>query len=136
MATLKLQIVTPDSISYSDDVNFVIIPGSEGELGILPEHMPLMTQIKPGELKITKGSEELRLAVGEGFAEVTPERVSILTDMAIKESDIDEKAAEEAIARAEAALKEKHLGDEELASTQAVLMKSLAQIRVKRRKSS
>jgi len=134
MATLKLQIVTPDSISYSDDVNFVIIPGSEGELGILPEHMPLMTQIKPGELKITKGLEEVRLAVGEGFAEVTPERVSILTDMAIKESDIDEKAAEEAIARAEAALKEKHMGDEEVAMTQAILQKSLAQIRVKRRK--
>lgn len=134
MATLRLEIVTPEAKTYSDDVDSVVIPAAEGEMGILPQHTALMTQILPGELRIMKGGEELRLAVGEGFAEVTQERVSVLTDMAVKESDIDEAAAEEAIRRAEAAMKEEHLDDEGHAAVQAALQKSLAQLRVKRRR--
>jgi len=116
MATLRLEIVTPEARTYSDDVESVVIPGAEGELGI------------------TKNGEETRLAVGEGFVEVTGEKVSVLTDMAVPELDIDESAAEEAMRRAEAALNDEHLDEEGHAAAQAAMLKSLAQLRVKRRK--
>ena len=112
----------------------VVIPGVDGELGILPLHVALMTQLLPGELRITKDGQETRLAVGEGFVEVTGKTVSVLTDMAVPESDIDESATEEAIRRAESAMKEEHLDEEGLANVQASLLKSLAQLRVKRRR--
>ena len=108
-AMFRLEIVTPDSKTYSDDVDSVVIPGIEGELGVLPMHVPLMTQLAPGELRVLKGGEEIRLAVGEGFVEISPDKVAVLTDMAIRESDIDESAAEEAIRRAEAAVSYTHL---------------------------
>ncbi|HRJ73397.1 MAG TPA: ATP synthase F1 subunit epsilon [Terrimicrobiaceae bacterium] len=134
MATLRLEIVTPESKTYSDDVDSVVIPGAEGELGILPQHAGLMTQLLPGELRISKNGQESRLAVGEGFVEVTGETVSVLTDMAVPEHDINESAAEEAVRRAEAAMKDEHLDAEGLAAVQASLQKSLAQLRVKRRR--
>ena len=132
---LRLEIVTPDQKIYSDDVDYVVIPGIEGELGVLPQHVPLMTQLVPGELWVRKGSEEIRLAVGEGFVEIGADKVAVLTDMAVKESDIDESAAEEAVSRAEAAMKTEKMSDEELATVQASLQKSLALLRVKRRRS-
>jgi len=132
---LHLEIVTPEQKIYSDDVDSVVIPGVEGELGVLPEHVPLMTQLLPGELRVLKGGEELRLAVGEGFVEIGPDKVAVLTDMAVKESEIDESAAEEAVQRAEQAMKEHKLDDEEYATVKASLQKSLALIRVKRRRS-
>ena len=131
---LHLEIVTPEQKIYSDDVDSVVIPGVEGELGVLPEHVPLMTQLLPGELRVLKGGEELRLAVGEGFVEIGPDKVAVLTDMAVKESEIDESAAEDAVKRAEEAMKEHKLNDEEYATVKASLQKSLAQIRVKRRR--
>jgi F-type H+-transporting ATPase subunit epsilon len=132
---LQLEIVTPEQKIYSDEVDSVVIPGVEGELGVLPQHVPLMTQLLPGELRVLKGGEELRLAVGEGFVEVSAEKVVVLTDMALKESEIDEAAAEEAIQRAEQAMKDTKLGDEEYATVKASLQKSLAMVRVKRRRS-
>lgn len=134
MATLRLEIVTPEAKTYSDDVDSVVIPGVDGELGILPQHIGLMTQLAPGELRITKNGQESRLAVGEGFVEVTGSKVSVLTDMAVNESDIDEAAAEEAIRRAETAMKDEHLDVEGHAAVQASLLKSMAQLKVKRRK--
>ena len=131
---LRLEIVTPDAKTFSDDVDSVVIPGIEGELGILPLHVPLMTQLQPGELRVMKGGVETRLAVGEGFVEIGAAKVSILTDMAVRESDIDEAAAEEAIRRAEAAMSDKKLSDEEYATTSASLQRSLALVRVKRRR--
>ena len=131
-ATLKLEIVTPEAKTYSEDVEMVTLPGVEGEMGIFPMHVPLMTQIVPGEIAVRKNGEDFFLAVGEGFVEVTGESVSILTDMAIKAGDIDEAKAEEARKRAEARLQEK-LSDEESASVQAALAHSLAQLQVKRR---
>jgi len=133
MATLNLEIVTPEARTFSGEVQMVIAPGVEGDLGILPEHMPLMTQIHPGELRITTAGGEIYLAVGEGFLEVLPDRVSVMTDMAVVEADIDEKAAEEAVARAQKELSEKVLAGEEHAFVQAALLKSLAQLKVKRR---
>ena len=131
-ATLKLEIVTPDAKIYSDDVDMVTLPGVEGEMGIFPMHVPLMTQLTAGEVGVRKGGQDFFLAVGEGFVEVTGERVSILTDMAIKAENIDESKAEEARQRAESRLAEK-LDDAEVASVSAALAHSLAQLKVKRR---
>jgi F-type H+-transporting ATPase subunit epsilon len=133
MATLHLEIVTPEARTFSGEAQMVVVPGVEGELGILPDHMPLMTQINPGELRITTSEGEQYLAVGSGFLEVLPDRVSVMTDMAVAEGEIDEKAAEEAVARAQKEIAEKALGGEELAFVQSSLLKSLAQLHVKRR---
>ena len=131
---VRLEIVTPEAKSFSDDVDSVVIPGVEGELGVLPMHAPLMTLLQPGELRVMKGGEETRLAVGEGFVEITQEKIAVLTDMAVKESDIDESAAEEAIRRAEEAMRNERMSDEEQAATKAALMRSLALVKVKRRR--
>ena len=131
-ATLKLEIVTPEAITYSEDVDMVTLPASEGEMGIYPLHVPLMTTISAGEVIVRKGTQDYFLAVGEGFVEITGDRVAILTDMAIKADQIDEAKAEEARKRAEARLQEK-LTDEEVANVSAALAHSLAQLKVKRR---
>ena len=130
--TLKLEIVTPEGKSFSDDVEMVTLPGVEGEMGIFPQHVPLVTQITSGEIIVRKGGREDFLAVGEGFVQITGERVAIMTDMALKAENIDETKAEEARRRAEARLSEK-LDDEEAALVNAALAHSLAQLRVKRR---
>ncbi|MBM3823173.1 MAG: F0F1 ATP synthase subunit epsilon [Verrucomicrobia bacterium] len=132
MSTLRLEIVTPEAKIYSEDVEMVTLPGVEGEMGIYPMHVPLMTQVIAGEVAVRKNGQESLLAVGEGFVEVTGERVAILTDMAVKADDIDETKAEEARKRAEARLQEK-LSDEESAAVTAALAHSLAQLHVKRR---
>jgi F-type H+-transporting ATPase subunit epsilon len=132
--TLHLEIVTPESRAYSDQVEMVVLPAIEGEMGVYPMHIPLITQIRPGELVVTKNGQQTALAVGEGFVEVTGDKVSVLVDMALKESEIDEAAAEDAIRRAEARLKEEHVGGEEAAMVQAAIAKSLAQLHVKRRR--
>ena len=132
MATIKLEIVTPEAKTFTDDVDVVTLTGSEGEMGIFPQHMPLMTQLVAGEIHARKGAENIFLAVGDGFIQVTGEKISILTDMAIRAENIDEVKAEEARKRAEDRLAEK-LSDEELASVRASLAHSLAQIKVKRR---
>jgi F-type H+-transporting ATPase subunit epsilon len=131
--TLRLEIVTPEGIVYSEDVEMVTLPGVEGEMGILPQHVGLMTQLEPGEMIVLRGGRELFLAVGEGLVEVTAQRVAILTDMAIAADKIDEAKAEEARRRAEARLREK-VSAEEIASLNASIARSLAQLRVKRRR--
>jgi F-type H+-transporting ATPase subunit epsilon len=133
MATLRLEIVTPEMTAYSEDVEMVTIPGSEGELGVYPKHVPLITMLKPGELRVLKDGRETALAVGEGFVEIKGDSVSVLTDMALEFERIDESAAEKAIARARAAMKEDHTA-EEVAAIQASLQKALAQLHVKRRR--
>lgn len=131
---VRLEIVTPEAKTFSDNVDSVVIPGVEGELGVLPMHAPMMTLLEPGELRVMKSGEETRLAVGEGFVEITQEKIAVLTDMAVKESDIDEAAADEAIRRAEEAMRGERMSDEEQATTKAALMRSLALIKVKRRR--
>ena len=133
--TLRLEIVTPDAVVYSDDVEMVTLPGVEGQMGILPQHVPLMTQMVPGEMIVRKGEQDRFLAVGEGFVEITGDRVAILTDMAVAAESIDEAKAEEARQRAQARLRER-MSDEEVASVNAALARSLAQLRVKRRQRS
>ena len=130
--TLKLEIVTPEEKVYSEDVDMVTLPGIEGEMGIYPNHVPLMTQLVAGEVMVRKGNQSSYLAVGDGFVEITFDRVSILTDMAINAKDIDEAKAEEARKRAESRLAEK-LEDEEVAAINASLAHALTQLKVKRR---
>jgi F-type H+-transporting ATPase subunit epsilon len=129
---LKLEIVTPDAKTYSEDVEMVTLPGAEGEMGIYPMHVPLMTQIVAGEISVKKDGRNHYFAVGDGFAEITGDHVAIMTDMAIKAENIDEAKAEEARRRAEARLAE-HLDDEQTAMVSASLAHSVAQLKVKRR---
>lgn len=130
--TLKLEIVTPEAKIYSDDVDMVTLTGVEGEMGILPQHVPLMTQLCAGEIVAQKGPDTVFLAVGDGFVQVTGDRVAILTDMAIRAENIDEARAEEARRRAEARLAQK-ITDEEAARVNAALAHVAIQLRVKRR---
>ena len=131
MATLKLEIVTPEAKVFSDDVEMVTLPGVDGELGIYPMHVPLMTQIVPGEIIVRKGGEDQFLAVGEGFVEITADHVSVISDMAIAATNIDEAKAEEARRRAEARLSGS-LSAEDTALVQATLARVAAQLKVKR----
>ena len=131
--TIKLEIVTPQATVFSDDVEMVTLPGVEGQMGILPQHVRLMTQLVPGEMIVRKDGQDRFLAVGEGLIEVTGDRVAIVTDMAVAAENIDEAKAEEARERAAARLREK-ISSEEVASVNASLARSLAQLRVKRRR--
>jgi F-type H+-transporting ATPase subunit epsilon len=131
--TLKLEIVTPEGRVYSEEVDMVTVPGIEGEMGILPQHVPLMTQMVPGEISVRKAGHDYFLAVGEGMIEVSGRHVAVLTDLAIGSDKIDEAKVEEARRRAEARLHEK-LSDEEVASVNASLARSVAQLHVKRRR--
>jgi len=115
-----------------EDVEMVTLPGVEGEMGIYPQHVPLMTQIVAGEIIARKEGRDYFLAVGEGFVQITPDRVAIMTDMAMRAENIDETKAEEARQRAEARLAER-LDDEENAMAAAALAHALAQLKVKRR---
>jgi F-type H+-transporting ATPase subunit epsilon len=130
--TTKLEIVTPEALVYSEDVDMVTLPCIEGQLGILPHHIRLMTQLVPGEMIIRKSGRMQFMAVGEGLVEVTSANVSVLTNMAIAADKIDEAKVEEARQRALARLSEK-ISSEEVASVNASLARSLAQLRVKRR---
>ena len=132
-ATLRLLIVTPEGPMFSEDVNMVTLPAIGGQLGIYPVHVPLVTQMIPGELIVEQEGRERFLAVGGGLVDVPADQVSILTDMAVAAESIDEARAEEARQRAAARLREK-LSDEEIASVNASLVRSLAQLQVKRRR--
>ena len=131
--TLKLEIVTPESKIYSEDVEMVTLPGSEGEAGIYPSHVPLMTRVQAGEIIVNRGGTEEVVAIGEGFAEITGDHIAILTDNAIDSANVDEAAAEEAKAKAEQRLAEggDMTEDEAKALNQAILY-SAAQLRAKR----
>jgi len=131
-ATLKLEIVTAEGPVYSEDVEMVTLLGVTGQFGVYPQHVPLITQLVPGELIVRKDGRDTYFATGGGLIEVLGTRVSVLTDLAVQADKIDEARAEEARRRAEARLKEK-LSDEEVAHINASLARSLAQLRVKRR---
>ena len=131
--TLTLEIVAPGAIVYSAAVQMVTLPGCEGQIGIYPRHVPLLTRIVPGEIIVRRDGQDEFLVVGEGLVEVTGERVSIITDMAIRAADINEAAAEEARQRA-AARQRDTIADEEVATVNASLARSLAQLRGKRRR--
>lgn len=131
-ATLKLEIVTPAAKVFSADVEMVTLTGVEGEMGIYPQHMPVMTQLAAGEITARQDGQNIYLAVGEGFVQITGEKVSVLTDMAIKADEIDEARAMDAQRTAETRLAQK-LSDEESATVHAALIHATTQLNVKRR---
>ena len=131
--TLKLEIITPQATVFSEDVHMVTLPGVDGQIGIYPHHLRLITQIEPGEIIVSKDGQDRYLAVGEGLVEVTADGVAIVTDMAIPAEKIDEAKVEEARQRAAARLSEK-ISDEEIASVNASMARSLAQLQVRRRR--
>jgi F-type H+-transporting ATPase subunit epsilon len=131
-AALKLEITTPTGQVYAKEVDMVTLPGQEGEMGILPMHVPLITLLGDGEIIVRRGMEEDRLLITGGCAEITSNRVAILTVFATEVAKIDEQKAEEARAKAEARLKEK-ITPEEIALVQASLTHSIAQLKFKRR---
>src|SRR5437879_12687874 len=113
--TLKLEIVTPEEKIYSEDVDMVTLPGAEGELGVYPKHVPVLTTLKPGELRVLKDGRETAMGVGEGVVEIKADGVSVLTDMALEAEKMDVAAAEAGVERAKAARKEDHGGEEDAA---------------------
>lgn len=129
---MRLEIVTPEAMVYSKDVDMVTLPGMEGQMGVQDQHVRLMTVLVPGELIVHKSGHDDFMAVGEGLVEITNERLSIVTNMAVAVDKIDEAATEEARQRAAARLREK-LSSEEVAAVNASLARSLAQLHVKRR---
>ncbi len=133
MATLNLKVITPEERVKDEQVEQVNVSTADGEIGILPHHANLMAKVIPGELRIKKGGKVETFAVGEGFLQVTNNTLTILADLAQDVDQINEKEVEEAKKRAEQALKEKTLSNEEYAETLAVLERSLAQLKVKRR---
>jgi F-type H+-transporting ATPase subunit epsilon len=130
--TLKLEIVTPGALAYSADVQMVTLTAPDGQIGIFPHHVPLLTRCVPGELIVRRNGADEFLAVGQGIVEITGRSVAIVTDMAVSVKDIDEAKAEEARQRAAARLQDK-ISDEEVATVNAALARTLAQLKVKRR---
>lgn len=131
---MKLEIVTPEKKAYEDEVDQVTLTTTEGQITVLPHHLPVFTQLATGEIVAKKADKSFHLASGAGFAEITGQKISVLTDLADFPEEIDEKKVEEAKKRAEEALKQKStLTQEEYASTAAALQKALAQLKVKRR---
>jgi len=131
--TMNLEIVTPAAVVYSKAVEMVTMPAVDGQIGVYPQHVPLLTRIKPGEIAVRIDGQDEFLAVGGGIVEITGDHVAIVTDLAIAAKDIDEARIEEARQRALARLQDK-ISDEEVASVNASLARSLAQLNVKRRR--
>ena len=133
MATTRLDIVTAERVVFSEDVDVVVAPGVEGQLGILPHHAPLMTMLMPGELRVRKGGEEFSLAISGGFLEVRPDRIIVLADAAERAEEIDVARAEEAKRRAEELLS-RHPPEVDTARAEAALRRSLARLKVVERR--
>jgi F-type H+-transporting ATPase subunit epsilon len=132
---LTLEIVTPEARVYSDTIDSVVIPGREGEIGVLPGHIPVLTLVDHGELRVSKGGQTQLLAVSGGFAQISADKVSILAEGAIQEEKIDEHAAEAAMKRAEEALKGKDtLEPAEVERLESVVRFAVVQLGLKRRR--
>lgn len=129
MAKLKFEIVTAERVVYSDDVDIVVAPGIEGQLGILPGHAPLMTMLQPGEMLVRKGGEEVAMFVSGGFLEVIANRVTVLADVAERAEEIDVERAETARCRAEDRMKTCS-SEMDLTLAEAALRRSLMRLRV------
>ena len=133
--SLTLEIVTPDARVYSDTIDSVVIPTVEGEVGILPGHIALLTQVADGELRVTKGTETQFLAVGGGFAQIGNDTVRVLAERAITEEKIDEHAVEAAIKRAEQEIADaQHADPAEFEHLQELIRFSGVQLAIKRRR--
>lgn len=133
MDKLKFEIVTAESVIYSDDVDIVVAPGIQGQMGILPSHAPLLTTLQPGELVVRKDGEETAIFVSGGFLEIMQDRVTVLADTAERAEEIDIARAEEAKVRAEERVKE-HVPEMDLARVEAALRRSLMRLKIAERR--
>ena len=132
---LKLEIVTPLARVYSDTIDTVVIPTLDGEIGILPGHIPLLTQVDDGELRVTRNGKTEALVVGAGFAQILGDKVSVLAESAIEEAEINDNAVEDALRRAEEALSRKEaLEPAEVERLEGIVRFSVAQLGAKRRR--
>lgn len=129
MAKLKLEIVTAERVVYSEEVDVVVPPGVEGQLGILPQHAPLMTMLQPGELLVRRDGEEESIFVSGGFLEVRGDKVVVLADTAERADEIDLDRVEDAKRRADERMKSPST-DADLAGAQAAMMRSLMRLKV------
>ena len=127
MSVIKLDIVSAERVVFSDDVDLVVAPGVEGQLGILPHHTPLMTTLQPGELRVRKGGEEFFMAISGGFLEVRPDRVIVLADAAERAEEIDVARAEEAKRRAQERLSQRAPGLD-VAQAEAALRRAITRL--------
>ncbi len=133
MSSIRLDIVTAERLVFSEDVDVVVAPGVEGQLGILPHHSPLMTMLQPGELRVRKGEEEFSLAISGGFLEVRPDRVIVLADTAERAEEINIVRAEEAKRRAQEELG-RRIPEVDAAQVEAALRRSLIRLKVAERR--
>ena len=131
---LHLEIVTPERLAYEDDVDMVLVPGIDGELGILPHHTPLVSLLGVGELKIRKGGSEESFAIAGGFLQVRPDKVVVMAETADLASEIDLEKAQQARAEAERALDAGYVEGADLAAARAELQRALIRIRVAERR--
>ncbi|MFA5134401.1 MAG: F0F1 ATP synthase subunit epsilon [Patescibacteria group bacterium] len=131
---LKFEITTPERVVFSAEIDEVVLPTPQGEVGILPNHIPLVSLLSPGELRIKQGGETTFMAVSGGFIEVRPDKVVVLADTAERAEDIDEARAEEARKRAQQLSREKRADAAEFAALSAKMEKELARLRVARKK--
>ena len=131
---IQLDIVTPERLAYSEEVDAVTLPGSEGELGILPHHAPLVSTLGAGELRIRKGGTEESFAIFGGFLQVLPDKVVVMAETADMASEIDLERAQEARRQAEQAIEAGHAEGSDLAAARASLQAALLRIRVAERR--
>jgi F-type H+-transporting ATPase subunit epsilon len=131
---LQLEIVTPERLAYSDQVDAVVLPGSEGELGVLPHHTPLVSMLGIGELRIRKGGSEESFAIVGGFLQVRPDKVVVMAETADMASEIDLERAQEARREAERALESGYHAGADLSAARAALQQALLRIRVAERR--
>jgi F-type H+-transporting ATPase subunit epsilon len=135
--SLTLEIVTPEARVYSDTVDNVVIPTLEGEIGVLPRHLPLLSQVTDGELRVAKGSNTETLVIGDGFVQVQGDKVSVLAEHAIEENSIDEDAVEKAMQRAQTELQEaknSKIDPAEIERLESVVRFSVAQLLIKKKR--
>lgn len=131
---IQLEIVTPERLAYADSVDAVVLPGSQGELGVLPHHAPLVSTLGIGELRIRKGGNEESFAIVGGFLQVLPDKVVVMAETADMAADIDLERAQEARRQAEAALESGYTEGADLSAARAALQQALLRIRVAERR--
>jgi F-type H+-transporting ATPase subunit epsilon len=132
--TILLEIVTPERLAYSDEVDAVVLPGSEGELGVLPHHAPLVSTLGVGELRFRRGGIEESFAIVGGFVQVRPDKVVVMAETADLASEIDLETAQEARREAERALESGYHEGADLSAARAALQQALLRIRVAERR--
>ena len=133
MATMRLEIVSAERLVYSEEVSVVVAPGAEGELAILPHHAPLLTMLRPGEIRVVKDGEDSYIATSGGFLEVIASKVTILADTAERSDEIDVERAQEALKRAQERVSSA-VGDVDLERALASMRRSQARMKVARRR--